>query len=543
MSAFTGRPGALRAGVAVTALYLLVAGLAFATTHMGGDFWWPDASRHALNGLFVLDFVKALPFDDPVGFAERYYVQYPALTVLFYPPLTYALMAVPYALFGESHAVAQATIIVFFAGLLLVAHAIARRYLPTAWAIAATLLFACAPQFLFWTRQVMVDTPAVFFLLFSTLALLRYTDDWQPRWIWWSCASFVAAIYCKYNVAFAAPALLAALIAAGGLRTLARREVLAAVAVSAIALVPAMMLMLWFGRENISSVQGGLRNDLPASDIRAWLVYARFLPEQLGTAALIALVLGWIGLAAGRLRGLAQRDLWLWLTWLVVGYLLFSYIKVREPRHTLAVLFPFVLLGTAGLRQVFDRLTPAAGWLAAIAAAGYTAWLAVVVPAPFVEGYARAAAVVGERGAPADRVLFHGYRDGTFVYDMRVNPATRAMTTIRSDKLIARVSIERTRGISGKGLDQAAMRDLFRTLSIRWVVVQPGFWSDLPYFRDFETVLGDRSLFEPLARVPVRSNQPVPEQELLVYRYIGPVVENPASIAIEISPIGRKVER
>lgn len=616
MSLSTERRASRLERAGVVALYALVAALALATSHVAGDFWWPDASRHALNGLFVLDFVRAMPLQDPVGFAERYYVQYPALTVLFYPPLAHAAMAAAHALFGPSHAVAQATVIAFFAGVLLVCHAIARRYLPTGWAIAATLLFACAPQMLFWTRQVMVDTPALFFLLAAALALLRYTDAWQPRWVWWSAGAFVAAVYCKYNMAFAAPALPAALLAAGGARVLRRPHLLRAAAVSAVALLPALVLMAWFGRENVASVQGSLRDDLPASDPRAWLVYASFLPQQLGPLALAALAVGWLALAAARptnLRaarpsgpagnrppapivnrppdpivnrqpdpagnrspapvvdpppepaldrppdpvsrqssgsavrprrhGLARRDLWLWLTWLAVGYALFSYIKVREPRHTLAVLWPVVLLGTIGLRQLCARLPAAAGGLAACAAGAHALWAALAVPAPFVSGYADAAALVGRHGQAGHRVLFSGYRDGTFIYNMRVLAATRAMTTIRSDKLIARVSIERSRGIAGRGLDQAAMRDLFRRLAIRWVVAQPGFWSDLPYFRAFEAVLADRTLFEPLARVPVGSNQPVPETELVVYRYVGPLADPPEPVSIEIAPIGRGVTR
>ncbi|HLI21719.1 MAG TPA: hypothetical protein VKV32_11405, partial [Stellaceae bacterium] len=34
-----------------------------------GEFWWSDAPRHALNGVFVKDFVAAMPIHDPVGFA------------------------------------------------------------------------------------------------------------------------------------------------------------------------------------------------------------------------------------------------------------------------------------------------------------------------------------------------------------------------------------------------------------------------------------------------------------------------------------------
>ena len=51
-----------------------------------GDIDWPDASRHALNGAFVLDFIQQLPWRHPIEFAYDYYRQWPALTILFYPP-------------------------------------------------------------------------------------------------------------------------------------------------------------------------------------------------------------------------------------------------------------------------------------------------------------------------------------------------------------------------------------------------------------------------------------------------------------------------
>ena len=49
-----------------------------------------------------------LPLDDPAGYAYRYYAQYPALTILFYPPLFYAISAPFYALLGVSLANAHA---------------------------------------------------------------------------------------------------------------------------------------------------------------------------------------------------------------------------------------------------------------------------------------------------------------------------------------------------------------------------------------------------------------------------------------------------
>src|SRR5690242_10154064 len=76
--------------IAVLVLSAAVA-LLFLGAPRGGAFYWSDAPRHALNGVFVMDFLRAAPIHDPAGFAYRYYAQYPALTILLYPPLFYLL--------------------------------------------------------------------------------------------------------------------------------------------------------------------------------------------------------------------------------------------------------------------------------------------------------------------------------------------------------------------------------------------------------------------------------------------------------------------
>lgn len=83
-----------------------------------GDIWWSDASRNALNGAFVFDFLRETPFHHPVEFAYDYYRQWPALTILFYPPLFYVVLAAVYAVLGVSEASA---LVAEFAFLLLLA--------------------------------------------------------------------------------------------------------------------------------------------------------------------------------------------------------------------------------------------------------------------------------------------------------------------------------------------------------------------------------------------------------------------------------------
>ncbi len=83
-------------------LGLIVALLFVLDAPTGGAFHRSDSPRHALNGAFVMDLIAAAPFDDLKGWAYNYYSRYPAVTILFYPPLFSFLLAPFYAIFGVS---------------------------------------------------------------------------------------------------------------------------------------------------------------------------------------------------------------------------------------------------------------------------------------------------------------------------------------------------------------------------------------------------------------------------------------------------------
>src|SRR5262245_29724666 len=86
ISAVVGRPltkelGASLEHLGAAVAFALAALLLFVTAPHNGEFWYSDAPRHALNGVFIKDLFASLPAD-PKSWAMEYYVQYPALTIL-----------------------------------------------------------------------------------------------------------------------------------------------------------------------------------------------------------------------------------------------------------------------------------------------------------------------------------------------------------------------------------------------------------------------------------------------------------------------------
>ena len=104
---------------------------------------------------------------------------------------------------------------------------------------------------------------------------------------------------------------------------------------------------------------------------------------------------------------------------------------------------------------------------------GYTA---LCDSPPAISGYEQAAAtVIGL--APADStILFSGYWDGAFVFDLRARDDARRVGVLRCDKLLLQVKAKRELG--GEQLSAGLNR-----FGVGYVVNEPEFWEDLEAMR------------------------------------------------------------
>ena len=515
-------------------------GLLFLGAPSGNTFSWSDAPRHALNGVFVKDLIAAAPFGDPAGYAYAYYAKYPALTILFYPPLFYATSAPFYALFGVSEQTALLVIGLYYVAFAWGCWRLLRFWFGQWQALAATAMLVGAPEIAFWGRQVMLEIPSLAFSVWSAVLFTRYRREARAALLYWALVLLVLAMYTKLTAGFMALVYAGTLLAERRGTLLRDRHAWGAAILAMIGLVPLVILTLKFGQANVQSATGIADSLASRSTLSGWTWYLERLPGQLGWPLVIAAIAG-VALLLKRSRadGFQQGDLLFWTLWFAVGYLFFSAIDLKEARHSLFILAPVVLAAVLGLTMCLPaRPALAASAVLAVLVVGQTVMLR---PVHYVGGYAKAADFVARHAARDTAVMFSGYRDGSFVFNMRAREDRRDLSVVRADKLLLSVAVRRELGVQEKELDEAAIGERIDSLGIEYVVVQPGFWNDLAVMQRFERVMASEQ-FEEVARIETPANYPAHEKELVIYRNRHPVKPGGGLREIDLPIIGRTIE-
>jgi hypothetical protein len=166
---------------ALASFLALAAGLQVASGAYSADFCGhPDESAHFVTSIMVSEYLDS-PLQDPLGFAARYYLQYPKLGIGHWPPLGYAIAGVWLHGSGISRAAILVLLLLFAvisAGLIYeLLWLEAGRALAVA-AAAAWLASGCVQRSY---EQAMMDLPAAAACLLALLAFRGYLDRPNSR--------------------------------------------------------------------------------------------------------------------------------------------------------------------------------------------------------------------------------------------------------------------------------------------------------------------------------------------------------------------------
>ena len=449
-------------GLAVLTVVLTARGL---TT---GGFRYPDASRHAMDGVFVHDFVSDLPGSAarPVDYALKYYARYPALGFgVYYPPFFALVEAVFFALFGISAWTARMTVVAFAVLAVVMLYKLIRAMAgPTAGMLGAAL-FGSLPLVVFWSRMVMLETPAIAMILTATYAFWRYVEHRRRRWAIWAGLLVVAAVMTKQTAAFIVPAFGIYLLIRRRWDLFKRWEFWTATGIVLAALLPYFLLTFRYGKfltKNVSSlrfVDGSL-----SAIAGCW---AEMLS---GPGMVAALAAGGACLLWPKVRK-GCPGVWL-LALLAVWFFVESvYVRAARARYAMLIApvlvsFAPILLARAGLLR--RRLVVACASVAVVALAS----ISFAQPVREVRGYAQAARAMLAHTGDRPFVLFDGYYDGDVVFFTRQLDTARQTYLLRGSKVLYTYASFKQHNFRNLMTTSEELAQFLREYGIRTVAVE-----------------------------------------------------------------------
>lgn len=506
----------------VLAVAIILCGVAatFLVAHKNGDFWYSDAPRHAMDGAFILDIFKHLihaPLETAKRYAEDYYLQYPALTILFYPPLFPVIEAFFFGFFGVSHWVAQLTVSGFTLAAAIGAFLLARRWLSLWQSVAIVLFFLGSHEVALWARQIMLDIPAYAFLLLSVYAYFRFQDSNKTRHLLASAILLCCGLYTKQTIVFILAPIIYSVSRHRGPAFWLERRTWYIVGLAFLLMIPLAVQTAMFGHFNaLQAITGAGSSGGSRFSLENWTYYLAALPSQLGWPIVI-LAACYIVMAVLRLkRLLPAADLRFLALWLLAGYLFFSLISLKDPRFSLPATFPLYIFAALALNAMFPRRFATASLLIISAAEfGYTM---IYDPVPYMKGYKEAANYIASQAPRNSVILFSGYRDGSFIFNLRTHEERRDLSVLRSDKLLLKTTVDRSFGITPKeNISAPALIAMLDKYGVRYIVNQPNFWDDLPPMQALQTALHSDQ-FKAVKTISIKSNVYHEDRELVIYQ-------------------------
>ena len=394
----------------------LLAALIFFGVQLGGGAYaaefdgYPDEAAHFMTGLMLRDLMVQWPLAHPVTWVEQYYLHYPKVAFLHWPPLFHAVEAVWWLFLAPSRATGM--LLIGFIGLAaaLAFYRLARGLAHPALAAAAACVLIAAPVFQESVSQIMAELPILLCELLLLGALARFLKDRQS-------GATQAALWCALAllVKGTGVCLVPALLAVCARRRRQHRGFVVAAAFAA----AGIGFVLWAGAAGHPARWGGVNFSMPWAIPVAW--------KLAGPGFALLAVAGMLSLIRKR-EPVALAAAAVAASTLAVSFFLRA---MNEPRHWILLLPCLLLLSLAALRAPRGIPVPA---LAAALALAFFPWTRYQQqPA----GYNQLAASIRQ---PARMLVSaaDGWEEGSWVVLASLREPRPSSVIVRASKVLAR---------------------------------------------------------------------------------------------------------
>jgi hypothetical protein len=502
-----------------------------------------DSAQHLMDGVFLLDFLKAMPISDIYDYTISYYTQYPALGIGYRPPFFPFIEAIFNGIFGLHVWSSRLAIFSFFFVGIIGWFKLVQRAFNTSTAFWASLLLVTTPFVVQWGWYTMAELPALSMVMVTAYVFYLYTENQRPLNLYVAAILLSLTLWTKQTTGFLVLWFFLYVTIKGDLLNyLKRKEVWIAILISAILITPLALITFWLGSHNIaqSMGHGAEVNPFHRLSIANLTVYFKYLiNHQLTPPVLVLTIIGIIWTAVKRER----RGLY-FAVGIVSTYVFFSYVVAKLPRYTIFWIPAFLLF--AVLPLYFMRHSKGKHVVGSILMAVIICYQVSQVYSRtpyYATGYKEAAKYVLSK-SKSPTVFFDGGFEALFVYFMRALDPNRSMYVLRGRKTLSSSVLRTNIGLEVHATSALDIKDIFDRYGLEYIVVEKKkdkrFAKIHQILRDF---LEDGP-FELVKEIPVQSNHPkmpMREQTLRIYRYLDPKPITADYIEIRLPAVGQTI--
>jgi hypothetical protein len=455
----------------------------------GEPFRNNDETRHVMTGVFVHDALRDLPefSRDPKGYTVRYYLQYPALGILVWPPLFYVVEGVAMLALGPSYGTARLVLTSFAILAAVYFYRLVQDRFGQRAASVATGLFVFSPLVFDLSRYCLLEVPTLAMVLASVYHFERYLES-RWRWdAWLACLFAAAAVLTRFDGVMLVPYIGLRILFTKSWSRLLDRPVIGGV-VFALALTLPYYVFTWLEYRTglqAAAVQGTGAESTGFLALQNLWLYVSFLPHMLGWNLLIISIYGLYRSYTDSVANVA-----LFLTLIIATYITFVPLAEPEPRHAIYWVPGWCLFGTIGILKMFERCGKWYGLGAVCLVFGSTAWDSLAAKGSYFKGYSAVAAYCQTHRQTDRPWMCDGTLTGGFIVQVRQHDPERKVTILRGDKLLYAVLSDANARYDEFATDDQSVIDLLQEYDPEFIVVEnPSLLEDMPASQRLRKVL------------------------------------------------------
>lgn len=538
------------------ALIVCVFGLLVLRRLGDSSLGYPDADRILMDGVFFRDFFHDLPLFDVYGYVTHYFAQYPALSIGYRPPFFPFVEGLFNTAFGVEVWSSRLALLAFGVAGLTALFTLIRRMFGGGTALAAAALLATTPFVISLSWYTMGEVPVLSMALITAFFYYGYTSTGKTSFLVLTALAAVLSVWTKQTALFLLLWIFVHQLSIGRLREqFLQRRVWLTVTFVVAALIPLGIITLWLGDQNLRQSIGMI--PVFGKQAFAAIELPPHIAERLTSEVLLVhlkqiyqLHLEWPTLAlvlVGAVWGILRRDrrIWFWLSYIIVVYVFFTYIKGQNARYPIFWIPAFLVLASVPL-SYFQGRKPRGLFVYGLLLVGAVGWNIVSVwqKAPkYATGYDEAAEfVLAHSESPT--VFFDGYNNGYFTFFMRALDPQRSMYVLRGDKLLSSTSIGGRNRLEVHAHDADDVKALLDRFGIQFVVVEDKNTIGIPIHGVLREVLKADERFELVKRIPVdtgvpSTRSPLEGVSLLIYEVRGRGLPKDGILELRLPVVGQ----